>query len=225
MAEAVEAPKRRTGWFVLRAISGKEAKVKEILDAAIRNSDLGKYLLQVLIPTEKVYVTRNGKKTIKERNLYSGYVFVECVMVPVISDSVAKVSTQKMSDADVVAKAIELRKSVTFKLPGEVINELRNTSNVIDFLRGRSRQSEPVVLSREDVTRMLGRADDLQEPSNEDELSLLVGEPVKVIDGPFNSFNGVVKEIYPDKSKIKVEVKIFERPTDVDLDISQVERV
>ena len=55
---------------MLRAISGKEAKVKEILDAQIRNTDLGKSLFQVLIPTEKVMTVRNGKKVVKERNLY-----------------------------------------------------------------------------------------------------------------------------------------------------------
>ena len=85
-------------WYVLRAISGKEAKVKEVLDAAIRNTDLGKYVFQVLIPTEKVLTVRNGKKVIKEKNLYAGYVFVEAILV------------------------------------GEVIHELRNTTNVIDFL-------------------------------------------------------------------------------------------
>ena len=89
-------------WYVLRAISGKEAKVKEVLDAAIKNTDLGHYVSQVLIPTEKVYTTRNGKKVLKERTLYSGYVFVQAA------------------------------------LTGEVEYELRNTTNVIDFLRGRA---------------------------------------------------------------------------------------
>ena len=54
-------------WYVLRAISGKEAKVKEYLEADIKNSDLGDYVSQVLIPTEKVYQVRNGKKIVKER--------------------------------------------------------------------------------------------------------------------------------------------------------------
>ena len=85
---------RKKEWYVLRAISGKEAKVKELLDAAIKNTDLGNYVSQVLIPTEKVVTTRNGKRVVKERNLYSGYVFVE---------------------AD---------------LQGEVMHELRNTTNV-----------------------------------------------------------------------------------------------
>ena len=90
---------QRKAWYVLRAISGKEAKVKEVLDAAIRNTDLGNSLFQVLIPTEKVMTVRNGKKVIKEKNLYSGYVFIEAI------------------------------------LNGEVMNELRNTTNVIDLDR------------------------------------------------------------------------------------------
>lgn len=68
-------------WYVLRAISGKESKVKETLDAEIKNTDLGKYVSQVLIPTEKVYSVRNGKKVMKEHVLYSGYVFIEAALV------------------------------------------------------------------------------------------------------------------------------------------------
>ena len=53
-------------WYVLRAISGKETKVREYLEADIRNGNLGDYVSQVLIPTEKVYTVRNGKKIVKE---------------------------------------------------------------------------------------------------------------------------------------------------------------
>ncbi len=68
-------------WYVLRAISGKEAKVKEYLEADIKNSDLGDYVSQVLIPTEKVYQNRNGKKVAKVRNYLPGYVLVEAALV------------------------------------------------------------------------------------------------------------------------------------------------
>lgn len=68
-------------WYVLRAISGKENKVKEALEAEIKNNDLGDFVSQVLIPTEKVYTVRNGKKVIKEKTLYPGYVFVEAILV------------------------------------------------------------------------------------------------------------------------------------------------
>lgn len=178
----------KRGWYVLRAISGKEAKVKEILDAQIKNTDLGKYVAQVLIPTEKVYTTRNGKKVIKERNLYSGYVFIEA------------------------------------ELTGEIEYTLRNTTNVIDFLRGRAKGSQPESLRESEVMRMLGAADTLRENVEEEVEDFIAGEAVKVTVGPFSGFSGVVKEVIQPKKKIKVEVKIFGRPTDLELENSQVER-
>ena len=68
-------------WYVLRAVSGKESKVKEYIDAEIRNTDLGEYVSQVLIPTEKTYTVRNGKKIVKERSYLPGYVLVEAALV------------------------------------------------------------------------------------------------------------------------------------------------
>lgn len=175
-------------WYVLRAISGKEGKVKEILDAAIKNTDLGNYVFQVLIPTEKVYTTRNGKKVLKEKNLYSGYVFVE---------------------AD---------------LQGEVINQLVNTTNVIDFIRGREKDRRPEPIRESEVARMLGAADEQQE-SDEDVLNdFIVGETVKVNFGPFNGFTGEIEEVNREKRKLKVMVKVFGRKTPLELDNSQVER-
>jgi len=64
-------------WYVVRAISGKENKVKEYIDAEIKVSDLGQYVAQVLIPTEKVFQIRNGKKITKERSYLPGYVLIE----------------------------------------------------------------------------------------------------------------------------------------------------
>ena len=175
-------------WYVLRAISGKETKVKEVLDAQIKNTNLGQYVFQVLIPTEKVLTTRNGKKVVKERTLYSGYVFVQA------------------------------------NLTGEVEYELRNTTNVIDFLRGRAKNSDPMALRESEVKRMLGTADEMMQPEAEPVDDYVVGEPVKVTAGPFSGFSGVIKEINSDRKKIKVEVKIFGRPTDLELENSQVER-
>ena len=175
-------------WYVLRAISGKEAKVKEVIEAQMKNTDLGRYVSQVLIPTEKVLTQRNGKKVVKERTLYSGYVFIEA------------------------------------ELTGEVQYELRNTTNVIDFLRGRAKNSDPMALRESEVKRMLGTADEMMQPEAEPVDDYVVGEPVKVTAGPFSGFSGVIKEINSDRKKIKVEVKIFGRPTDLELENSQVER-
>lgn len=175
-------------WYVLRAISGKEAKVKEILDAQIKNTDLGHYVSDVLIPMEKVLTTRNGKKVVKERTLYSGYVFIKA------------------------------------RLTGEVEYELRNTTNVIDFLRGRAKGSKPEALRESEVMRMLGAADDLQNQVDEVLAEYAIGDSVKVQDGPFNGFSGVVCDVNTDKQKLKVEVKIFGRATELELDYSQVEK-
>lgn len=180
----------KKGWYVLRAISGKEAKVKEVLDAQIKNTDLGKDLFQVLIPTEKVLVVRGGKKVVKERNLYSGYVFVEA------------------------------------NLTGELIHILQNTSNVIDFLRGREKGAAPERLREAEVMRMLGTADDLQDPTEDGVNDYIVGETVKIIDAAcaFNGFTAVIEEVNAEKKRLKVSVKIFGRKTPMELENSQVER-
>lgn len=181
-------PENKRGWYVLRAISGKEAKVKELLDGAIKNSTMGDHLFQVLIPTEKVVTIRGGKKVIKERNLFSGYVFIEA------------------------------------ELTGELIHELTNTTNVIDFLRGRQKGSKPERLTEADVRRMMGTADEMSETSDSAMSAYMVGESVKVIDGPFSSFEGIIEEVMPDKNKLKVAVKIFGRKTLLELDTWQVGR-
>lgn len=186
MEQTKQDPQR--GWYVLRAISGKEAKVKEILDGAIKNGGLGNCLFQVLIPTEKVLTVRGGKKIVKEKNLYSGYVFIEA------------------------------------HLTGELIHELTNTTNVIDFLRGRDKGSKPERLRESEVMRMLGTADELSEPQDDEVNDFMVGETVKVNDGAFSGFTGVIEQVNKEKRKVVVMVKIFGRKTPLELDNSQVDR-
>lgn len=176
-------------WYVLRAISGKEAKVKEILDAHIKNTDLGKNLHQVLIPTEKVLTVRGGKKVVKEKNLYSGYVFIEATLTP------------------------------------EVIYQLQNTTNVIDFLRGREKGAKPEPLRESEVMRMLGNMDEQLETAPADDISsFMVGMRVKVNTGPFAGFDGEIEKLDKEKQKLIVMVKVFGRETPLELDPSQVER-
>ena len=178
----------KRAWYVLRAISGKEAKVKELLEGAMKNTDLGNHVFQVLIPTEKVLTIKNGKKVVKERNLYSGYVFVEAELI------------------------------------GEVVHELVNTTNVIDFLKGRGKDAKPEPLRESEVMRMLGTADDINENLEEGVNDYMVGEIVKVNSGAFSGFNGKVTEVLPEKKKLRVMVKIFGRETPLELENSQVER-
>ena len=169
----------------MRAISGKETKVKEYLDAAMQNTPLGDHVFQVLIPTEKVYQTRNGKKVLKERSYLPGYVLVEAELV------------------------------------GDVPYVLRNTPNVLGFLGG---MDAPQCVHPNEMNRILGKVDELQDAADEPSVTYIVGESVKVNYGPFSGFSGVVEEVNPEKKKLKVMVKIFGRKTPLELGFMQVEK-
>ncbi|MFW6223025.1 MAG: transcription termination/antitermination protein NusG [Bacteroidota bacterium] len=171
-------------WYVLRAIGGKEKKVKELVENEIARLGMEDYVSQVLIPTEKVFQVRNGKKVSKERNFFPGYVLVEASMV------------------------------------GEVPHILQNINNVIGFLGG----DQPTPLRTNEVNRILGKVDELAASDEEINEPYFVGERVKVIDGPFSNFHGVIEEVNEEKKKLKVIVRIFGRKTPLELSFMQVEK-
>ena len=80
-------------WYVIRAISGKEKKVKEYLESEISRLNLQDYIAQVLIPTEKVYQVRKGKKISKERNYFPGYVLIEAALMGEIEHTIKNIPT------------------------------------------------------------------------------------------------------------------------------------
>jgi transcriptional antiterminator NusG len=172
-------------WYVVRAVSGKEKKVKEYIESEINRLGLQDFLSQVLIPTEKVYQVRKGKKISKERNYFPGYVLIEAALV------------------------------------GELTHIIRNIPNVLGFL---GTGNEPSPMRASEVKRILGKVDELAEQSEGLNVPFIVGETVKVVDGPFNSFSGVIEEINEEKKKLKVMVKIFGRKTPLELTFMQVEK-
>lgn len=173
-------------WYVLRAIGGKENKVKEYIEGALVTSTLFKeYVSQVLLPTEKVVSQKNGKRTVKERNKLPGYVLVEC------------------------------------NLTDECYPLLRNIPNVLGFL-SEPASMKPKPVSQEEINAIVGTMDDESIAAEMNE-TFVVGEKVKVTDGPFNGFNGVINEVMQDKRKLKVIVTIFDRQTPLELGFNQVE--
>jgi len=172
-------------WYVVRAVSGKEKKVKEYIESEINRLGMQDFLSQVLIPTEKVYQVRKGKKISKERNYFPGYVLIEAALV------------------------------------GELTHIIRNVPNVLGFL---GTGNEPSPIRASEVKRILGKVDELAEQSEGINVPFIVGETVKVVDGPFNSFSGVIEEINEEKKKLKVMVKIFGRKTPLELTFMQVEK-
>lgn len=174
-------------WYVVRAISGKENKIKSYIESEIERNNLTSYVSQILIPTEKVYQIRNGKKISKERSFFPGYILVE---------------------AD---------------LSGEVPHVIRGVNGVIGFL-GAEKRGNPLPLRISEVNRILGKVDELAETEEEMNIPYVIGESIKVTDGPFNGFTGTIENINEEKKKLEVMVKIFGRKQPLELSFLQVEK-
>ncbi|MEK9986185.1 MAG: KOW motif-containing protein, partial [Opitutae bacterium] len=106
------------------------------------------------------------------------------------------------------------------KFTGEMITTIANVPNVIHFLG----KSNPIPMRQSEANRMLGKVDESQEVGESMLEPFIVGETVKIIDGPFNDFVGEIKEVNEEKKKLKVIVKIFGRGTEVELNFMQVEK-
>ena len=110
-------------WYVMRAISGKEGKVKEYIDAMIhQGGDFAKHVSQVLIPTEKTVTVRNGKRVVKEKNRFAGYVFVEAELVGEVQPRLRNVPNVLgfLSDTKTNTKPMPLRSIEVNQMLGTV---------------------------------------------------------------------------------------------------------
>lgn len=107
-------------WYVLRAISGKENKVREYIESEMKYTNLSQYVFQVLIPTEKVYQIRNGKKTIKERSYLPGYVLVEATLTGEVVHQLKNLPNVIGFLGDKAGDPIPLRQSEVNRILGTV---------------------------------------------------------------------------------------------------------
>ncbi|MGB3606808.1 MAG: transcription termination/antitermination protein NusG [Psychroserpens sp.] len=176
-------------WYVVRAVSGQENKIKAYIENEISRLGLEDFVDQILVPTEKVIQIRNGKKIQKEKVFFPGYIMVQA------------------------------------NLSGEIPHIIKSITNVIGFL-GETKGGDPVPLRQSEVNRMLGKVDELSVDADANvAIPYTIGETVKVIDGPFNGFDGTVEKINEDKRKLEVMVKIFGRKTPLELSYMQVDKV
>ena len=113
--------------------------------------------------------------------------------------------------------------------PGYVLIQMRMDQNtmflvnsvpgVIKFEGG---ESEPQPLKPEEINKILGIADELEEAGPGDDIPFRPGQVVEVTEGPFSDFSGTVEEVFPEKGKVRVQVSLFGRPTSVELDYTQL---
>ena len=171
-------------WYTLRVISGKEKKIKETILYDVSLTELGDQIGAVLVPSENIVEMRDGKKKVRERVFFPGYLLVR----------------------------LDMNKETKYLL--------ENVNGVIAFV---GPKGEPQALKPEEAQRFLGDFDGGDGPLRVSEAApYKVGDPVKVTDGPFMDFSGLVQEVNNDKQKLKVLVSIFGRQTPVELDYLQV---
>ena len=176
-------------WYVVRAVSGQENKIKTYIENEISRLGMDNFVEQILVPQEKVVQIRNGKKVTKDKTYFPGYIMIKA------------------------------------NLAGEIPHIIKSVTNVIGFL-GETKGGEPIPMRLSEVNRMLGKVDEL---SLQDETDIIIpfihGENVKVIDGPFNGFDGTIEKINEEKRKLEVMVRIFGRKTPLELSYMQVEKL
>jgi len=177
-------------WFIIQTLSGQEQKVKESIEKRIKPEEMGEFVREVLVPMEKVVEVRNQKKTVSNRKLWPGYVFVDMILLD--------------DDKRVVEK------------PWYFIKE---TPGVIGFVGG-----EPPIPTPTDEVEAIKAQISASEETEKPKVSFAIGETIKINNGPFLNFSGVIEEIEPDRGKLKVTVNIFGRNTPVELEYWQVEK-
>jgi transcriptional antiterminator NusG len=175
-------------WYVLRVISGKEKKTKDLIESEVSKYGLSGYVGEILVPTEKVIRIQNGKKVTKEKTLFPGYIYIE---------------------AD---------------LAGEVPHVIRHIPGVLGFLSG-VKGGDPEPITQAEVNRLLGKMDEMAMQEGHLMNPFKVGDAVKITNGPFKDFEGIIEEVSEDNKKVKVEVKMFGRKTPVELSYYQVEKI
>lgn len=179
-------------WYVLKVASGQEKLVKQYLETELARKKLENCVTQILIPSEKVYEIRAGKKQIRERNFFPGYILI-CA---------------DLSD-------------------GRVVHVIKDVPSALGFLSARGWRSskEPVPLRETEINRILGKVDEVGDLEINLEKPFVIGETVKIVDGPFSGFSGSIQEIFEERKKLNVTVKIFERNTPIELNYAQVEKL
>ena len=110
---------------------------------------------------------------------------------------------------------------VKMDMDNQIYHLIKNIKKVSGFL---GQKGNPIPISEKEIEKIRGQMKDGVVKSKS-LIDYSIGEKVQVIDGPFASFNGMVEEIDEEKSKLKVSVMIFGRPTPVELDFNQIEKV
>ncbi len=176
-------------WYVVHTYSGHENKVKLALEKRVENTGLGNKIIQVKVPTVDVPEIKDGKKKVKTKKFFPGYIVIE------------------------------------MEFDDETWSMVKSIPGITNFV-GAYGSKKPKPLTKSEVNALF---DQVSEEKTKErvsaEIDFSVGEHIKVIDGPFNNFNGTIEEVFPEKGRVRVKVEIFGRGTPVELDYLQVSKI
>ncbi len=172
-------------WYVIRVQSGREEQVRDGLLRRVNAAGIVEKITNVIVPTEKVTEIRGGRKSIREKKLYPGYIMVQ----------------------------MDLNEQTWFMV--------RETPGIGDFLG----LKEPIPMAEHEVQKMMTDQSESEEERPKIKIDFTVGESVRIKEGAFENFDGVVEEILPQKGLVRVSVVVFGRPTPVEVEYWQIEKV
>lgn len=184
-AAALPASDPNLRWYVVRVQSGREESVKDGLLRRVNAAGLVGKIANVIVPTEKVTEIRSGRKTIREKKLYPGYIMI-----------------QMLQDKDAWFL-------------------VRETPGIGDFLG----LKEPIPMAEHEVNKMLVEQTGAEEEKPRIKIDFQKGDTVRVKEGAFENFDGIVEEINSQKGLVGITITIFGRATRVELEYWQVEKV
>ena len=182
-------------WYILHIYSGQENKVSLYIEKNLKERDFGHYIGEVRVPAEDIVELHNGKKKQVKKKFFPGYVLVEM---------------------DLPDERDEWKK---------VCGAITQIAGVTGFVGG-SANEKPTPITTEEAKNILQRMGEIKSSeSMMPRVSYSLGESVKVVDGPFNNFNGVIEDINHEKGRVVVRVEIFGRSTPIELEFLQIESI
>jgi len=197
MAEAGQK-ESSLGWYVVRAVAGQEKKIKAYMEKEIENNKFHDFIKEILIPSEKVLQIRKSK-----------------------DGKTKKVAVERNFFPGYIIMQIDLESN------GEIPHFITSVPGVIGFLNADTKDKTilPKPMRESEINRLLGKVEDTDQYEVKHDIKFIIGEQVKVLDGPFNGFLGTVEEVFDEKKKLNVMVKIFGRNAPVELNYGQVEKL
>ncbi|MBS0217550.1 MAG: transcription termination/antitermination protein NusG [Proteobacteria bacterium] len=190
----MDSETQNTRWYVVHAYSGFEKSVAQALRERILRAEMQDRFGDVIVPTEEVVEMRSGQKRRSERKFFPGYVLVQIVT----------------HDDNGIPR-----------IDNESWHLVKETPRVLGFIGGTA--DRPLPIRDDEAAAILNRVmEGVEKPRPK--VLFEPGEMVRVTEGPFNDFNGVVEEVNYEKSRVRVAVLIFGRSTPVELEFGQVEK-